>query len=84
MNPQYLSLQALYIWEAFLLTLQQNVHHYLSTEDLKSMGYQHPSQLIHYLKKKKRIRIKTIYEKVTKAKGNRRKGNASYRLDTGV
>lgn len=39
MNPQYLSPQELYIWEAFLLTLQENAHHYLSTEDLKRMGY---------------------------------------------
>ena len=83
MSLQY-TLQQLYIWQAFLQTLQNNAHHYLSTVELKNMGYEHPAQQIHYLKKKKRIRIKTIYEKVTKSKGSFRKGNASYRLETGV
>lgn len=84
MNPQYPSLQELYIWEAFLLTLKVNTHQRLSTVVLKKMGFQHPPQQVHYLKTKKLIRIKTTYQTVTNTKGDFRKGIASYCLDMGA
>jgi hypothetical protein len=64
--------------------LNENKHQPLSTIFLKDAGFESSPQIISYLKRRKRIRIKTDYRTVTDANGDLHKGIACYSLKRDV